>query len=84
MAIITGKTAVTAGNASAWSSTDGVSNILVGVNGADYTIEYNLGSDLIYGIKYTSGATNQAIVVAKANQVRVRAGIEDVNFEVFG
>ena len=84
MAVITAKTAVLAGATSAWSATDGVSNIVVGVEGKGYTVEYDLGSTLIYGISATGGASRQAIVVAKANQVRVRAGVEAVEYEVFG
>ncbi len=83
MPVITAKTAVVAGGTSAWSATDNESSILVGVEGKGYTVEYDLGSDLIYGISAGAGSSRQGIVVAKAFQVRVRAGASDISYEVF-
>lgn len=84
MAVIQAKTEVLAGAVGNWIDTDGTSNIVVGVEGAGYTVEYNLGSDLIYGISAAGGGSRKALIVAKAAQVRVVSGKEDVNYEVFG
>ena len=83
MPVITTKTTVAAGNTSAWSDTDGLNNIAVGVSGNDYHVEFNMGSDIIYTNAGKDHA-NEVIVVAKANQIRVvNRGDEDLDFEVF-
>lgn len=83
MPILTPKTTVIAGDTSPWTDTDGVANIAVGVKGARYSIELNLGSDIVY--KH-GGADqhNEPVIVAKANQVRVvNRGTDSLDYEVF-
>jgi len=85
MPVLLAKATVASGATSAWVGTDGTSNIIVGVSGEDYSVEFDLGSDLVYQTAGTSTNQKQAILVTKANQVRVQnKSADDIEFEVFG
>ena len=81
MPILKGKTTVAIGATSPWVNTGGDRNIQVGVDGTAYTIEYNLGSDIVYAFAAATAKGVQEIPSAHA--VRVTAGVAACDFEVF-
>ena len=84
MPVLQGPTTVAGNSISTWVSTDGETNIAVGVqNSKDARIEYNFGSAQIYGVD-PSNMTRDGAIVAKANEIRVRnTGTLEISFEVF-
>ena len=84
MPVITAKVPLAGGATSGWSATDNLTQIVVGVEGNNYQIEYNLGSTLTYQAIPAENGNPQTIIIAKANQVRVKnLGTSSLNYEVF-
>jgi len=88
MTAITAKTALAAGVTSAWSDTDGYTNIIIGADSGTFSVEFRLGaaSDIYYQAVVNDEAEGRpnSVVVAKAYQVRVlNEGNETINYEVF-
>lgn len=75
---------VVGNTSSAWISTAGSTNIIVGVIGSsEYRVEYNLGGDAVYAAD-SSEMTKQGTLIAKAENVRVtNTGVRLLKFEVF-
>ena len=85
MPILGAKTNVAGGATSAWVDTDGSLSIIVGVEGKNFTVEYNLGSDIVYAAGPDGQISSKAVSVSRANEVRVvNRGSDDLDFEVFG
>lgn len=71
MPALLAKTEVPGGTSSAWTATDGVNNIVVGLSGAGSAhVEFHLGDvGTIYS--YPRSKPNDTVVIAKAAAVRV-------------
>jgi hypothetical protein len=67
------RTEVPGGTSSAWTATDGESNIVVGVSGGGhYQVEFHLGN-ASYPYAYPRSKPLDTVVIAKAAAVRVTA-----------
>lgn len=84
MPVIQGPTEVPGNSESAWVDTDGQSNIIVGVKGVDYWVQFHLGNtDYVYASDSVL-ASDSGVLIAKAAAVRVVSRRdESVFFEVF-
>lgn len=84
MPVIQGPIEVAGNSESAWVSTDGETNIIVGVKGPNYRVQYHLGSESSVYAADESLASSDGVLIAKAAAVRVVAKKSNsVKFEVF-
>ena len=78
---VPGKVAESVDHISDWVDTAGITNIVVGVKGGSYNIEFHLGTvDAVYPAGKPAGGTTQ---IVKAAAVRVvNTGSNALGFEV--